>query len=333
MKVKDINTRKQRHIDFFNPESDTDRLIIIDYSEGVPPRPLLWWEYADDRINWAYERYMRKCESIEWLHDDGVPFLSLVTGTEIFAEAFGCSVYRSLNDNPFAIPFVHTPEEAAKIKIPRIEDTKLTILFDMADKLLARAGKDALLGMPDIQTPMDIAALIWDKNDFFPALYDEPEAVFELSQKIREFMFSFFDMWFERYGTEFIAHYPEYYMPYGITVSEDEIGSVNSDMFHKFFEPELIEFSEKYNGIGIHCCANADHQWDGLIKIPNLKMLNLCRDESTTYKSLSKFKGKCGQMPGCGIYREIPAGVHYSEYHYAQTKEQAIDILNNFNKK
>ena len=38
---------------------------------------------------------------------------------------------------------------------------------------------------------------------------------------VKELMFEFLDEWFRRYGPSFMAHYPAYYMPNGITMSED----------------------------------------------------------------------------------------------------------------
>lgn len=59
-----------------------------------------------------------------------------------------------------------------------------------------------MLCLPDVQTPMDIAALIWDKNYFFAAMIEEPEAVKELAHKVSRLYFAFFDEWFRRYGAE-----------------------------------------------------------------------------------------------------------------------------------
>jgi hypothetical protein len=332
-----IQRRKQNWIDFADTTSKVNRLLVVDCSENIPQRPLLWWENADARVEWAYERYQRQIENLSWLHDNTVPSLNMLTGTEIFAEACGCNVHKSLDNPPCAIPFVFDIKDLSKIKIPKLENTKLITLFDMADKLKARAGNDALLGLPDVQTPIDIAALIWEKTDFFATMYDDPEAIKDLCQKIKIFMFEFFDEWFKRYGKEISAHYPDYYMPYGITISEDEIGTVSSDMFVEFFEEELHEISNRYGAIGIHCCADSKHQWENLKKVPNLKILNLCRDAEQTTSSLEIFRNVCGQYPqNIDIdyaSLENPEQIHIAHYLHAATKKEAIEIVNRFNYK
>ena len=45
-------------------------------------------------------------------------------------------------------------------------------------------------------------------------------------------------------------------------------------MFEEFCLPELVELSEKFGGMFMHCCAAADHQYPSFRKIPNLRGLN-----------------------------------------------------------
>lgn len=273
-----ISGRKQRWTDFLSMDKPSRHLFLIHFDEEDLPATVFCPNKKNERIEWAWKVYNKQMEHLHWLDDDRVPCLnglSVFTGTEIFAQAFGCKVHCPDNNMPFALPKVHNATEAAAVKVPDWSSTPLTDLFDMADELRRRAGKDTVLKLPDIQSPMDIAALIWDKNDFYIAMIDEPEAVKELALKVRQLLTSFLDAWFDRYGKSFIAHHPDYYMSYGITLSEDEVGIVNQDMFREFFLPELVELSNHFGAIGIHCCATADHQWANFKSVPALKLLNL----------------------------------------------------------
>ena len=91
-------------------------------------------------------------EDMLLIADDRVPSLHIATGTEIFAEAMGCPVHYPLDTNPFALPCVESAAVAAKLKTPRWEDTRLAILFKMADELHQRAGSGVVFRMPDIQS-------------------------------------------------------------------------------------------------------------------------------------------------------------------------------------
>ena len=273
-----IQDRKQRWCHFLS-YPDAGHLFIINYQPDVETPPLPWRQYMQERIDWAWCQYEKLCKQLTWLEDDSLPYLHVRTGTEIFAEAFGCSVYYPDDNMPFALPMIHSANEVSSIKVPELSSSSIAYLFDIADELVDRAGPGALLQIIDIQSPMDIAALIWDKLTFYPALVEAPEAVLELADKVKQFLITTLDTWFTRYGEEYIAHYPAYYMPKGITLSEDEVGAVSKSVYEELFLPELAELSQRYGGMGVHCCAHAKHQWNGFLEIPDLRLINLVQPE------------------------------------------------------
>lgn len=313
--------------------SNVRHLLVVDCSENMPLKPPLWWEKAEDRIEWSYIRYQRQMENLEWLDDNTIPYLTMITGTEIFAEALGCQVYRPADNNPCAIPLVTNIHEVSKIRFPKVCDTRLIKLFDMADTLKARAGQDALLSFPDLQTPMDILALLWDKSDLLIQLYEEPGMVKELAHKIKGFLFEFLDLWISRYGPEFIAHYPDYYMSSGITISEDEIGIVSQEFYHEFFEEELRDLAERYGKIGVHCCADSQHQWDNFKRIPNLKLLNLVRPTDQLEEACQFFDGTAPLYIQDHLDLQAPPELHLAHHTYTATREQSLKIVDFFQQK
>ena len=291
-----IAERKKRWIRALSPENRNSYLFMISIEGEEEERPVLQAEKKRERIEWAWRKYKTALKRMNQIDDDRLPYLHIATGTEIFAQAFGCGVHYPEDSNPFALPLVSTAAEAEKITVPSLDVPSLALLFEMADELKRRAGEGVLVKLPDIQSPMDIAALIWDKNDFFIAMIETPDAVRELADKVYSLLTAFLDEWFKRYGTEFIAHYPDYYMPEGITLSEDEVGAVSEDLFLDLFRPELAELSERYGGIGIHCCADARHQWENFRTIPNLKLLNLVNSFDYLTEAYSFFKDTALQM-------------------------------------
>ena len=240
----------------------------------LPAAPSLWPNKRKERIEHAWACYELMCRKAELVNDDRVPFLSNLTGTEIFAEAFGCRVHRPDDTNPFALPFVHAATEADALEPPELSTSSLAYLFDIADELHGRGGPGSVMKPVDIQSPMDIVALIWDKADLFMAMIETPEAVKQLAEKVRVLLVAFFEEWFSRYGTVLVSHYPDYVMHGGITMSVDEVGAVSEDMFREFFRDELVAISERFGGLGIHCCADARHQWGNFRDVPGLKVMN-----------------------------------------------------------
>lgn len=252
------------HVNFPLPEAES----------RLPPAPPLWPDKIRERIEHRWGEYQVACRKAELVDDDRVPFISNLTGTEIFAEAFGCKVHRPADDMPFALPRIHSATEADALQVPELSRCSLACLFDIADELYRRGGPGALMKPVDIQSPMDIVALIWEKSDLFCAMVETPDVVKQLAFKVRTLLIRFCDEWFRRYGATFVAHYPDYVMHGGITMSVDEVGAVNPEMFQEFFRDELVALSEHFGGLGIHCCADARHQWSNFRELPGLKVMN-----------------------------------------------------------
>jgi hypothetical protein len=275
---------------FENPTPGRVFLVHSDINEiPMPPYTQPYAELAEQRIDYAWAFYQNMQARAEWLDDDSIPHIAMWTGTEIFAEVFGCEVHRYEDGgNPTARPLITKPEEVASLKMPTLEHPVFESLFGIMDEL-HRRDPDALMMMVDIQSPLDIAALIWDKTYFYMGIMDEPNAVNDLCQMTYDILTAFVDEWFRRYGTTFIGHYPNYPFWDGITLSEDEIGAISVDMFDEFALPWLVKLADRYGNVGIHCCANAQHQWDGLLKVPNLKLLNLVQDDHTINEALEFF--------------------------------------------
>lgn len=277
---KEIAERKERWVEFLKPDADPGFLFLVHYNNPshTPPNPFNKSpEQKEERIENAWKEYERMMGEAEWIKDDKVPFLDNTTGTEIFAEALGCEVERPEDNMPFALPKIFSAAEVADIKVPELSNSSLAYLFDIADELKRRGGPNAVQKIIDIQSPMDIAALVWEKASFLMGMLDSPDAVKELSAKCAKLLVAFMDEWFSRYGTDFIAHCPSYFMRGGITLSEDEVGIVNEEMFAEFFMDELVELSKHFGGIGIHCCAASRHQWHHFKAIPGLRLINLCK--------------------------------------------------------
>ena len=306
--------------------------FLITYTPDEEAPPLPWRELRDERVDWAWRTYERQCARMAWLHDDALPYLDMRTGTEIFAEAFGCTVHFPDDNMPFALPLVHSAREADALEVPEVSTSSVAYLFEMADELFSRAGPGALVKLVDIQSPMDIAALIWEKSSFYPALIEAPEAVLALAEKVKAFLTAFLDEWFARYGTAFIAHYPSYYMDRGITLSEDEVGAVSSRVYRELFLPELAELSERYGGIGVHCCAHARHQWPGFLAIPNLRLINFVQPEGILRQAYQTFAGVPQMHSWCGDGdpwtwpTTYPAGARVVLQATAATREEAIEL-------
>lgn len=328
-----IEARKHRWERFLAPDAPPGYLYVIDLPGERADRPLPWPTNMTERIDWAWRRFDRMMQRADIVADDTVPFLDVYTGTEIFGEALGCLVYRPEFDMPCARPLITRATDVASVKVPELSTSTLAPLFDLADTLRQRAGDGAVLRLVDVQSPMDIAATLWDKGDFYTALFLEPHAVRDLAAKAMELLCAFLDVWFGRYGPAFVAHYPDYYMPEGVTVSEDEVGVVDRTTFERLFLPELEMMAQRYGSLGMHCCANARHQWPVFAGIANLRLLNLVQPPSILREAYGCFASCCAQMHSwCGDGEpaswpaQLPGDVRAVLTVQAQTDDDAVRL-------
>ena len=155
----DIKERKARWRALLKPSAEPGFMFFVncnevdDTSPKMPPR---WPSLQRERIDAAYRSHEAQCRRAELIPDDRVPYLDNVTGTEIFAEALGCRVERRPEEMPFAVPFVRTAAEAERVTVPELSTSSLSYLFEIADELQRRCGKDAVQKLVDIQSPMGI---------------------------------------------------------------------------------------------------------------------------------------------------------------------------------
>jgi hypothetical protein len=161
--------------------------------------------------------------------------------------------------------------------------------------------------------------------------------VLELADKVGQLFTRFLDDWFARYGKAFIAHYPDYYMPQGVTLSEDEVGAVSSRVYQHYFLPELTALSNRYGGMGVHCCANSRHQWEGFSRIPNLRLLNLNQPAPILEEAQRFFARRVTQMhdwPEQQVFeagpQQFPDGAHIVLRPAAENRSQALEVVETF---
>ncbi|OQA42164.1 MAG: Uroporphyrinogen decarboxylase (URO-D) [Chloroflexi bacterium ADurb.Bin325] len=240
------------------------------------------------------ERYEERLRYHEALDDDSVPYFMLSTGTEIFAAAFGCGVHLYEDSPPSALARVTTAAEADALAVPSLDAPPLDRYFEMARRVRARVGPEVPLSVPDIQSAFDIAALIWRKEDMYIACKREPDAVKRLVAKCQQLLIAFFDRFLAECGEVNLCHCPIAWAPpeLGVWLSEDEAGALSVRMFEEFCLPTLVELSERYGGLFVHCCATADHQYASFKKIPDLRGLNRVFQKPGPGPAIEAFAGQ-----------------------------------------
>ncbi|HCE44307.1 MAG TPA: hypothetical protein DET40_12230 [Lentisphaeria bacterium] len=223
------------------------------------------------------DHYNKHMKFLEAVGDHSVPTVKLVTGTHIYAAAFGCEIHRFEGSNPAALPCVANAEEADKLSEPDIwKSPTLYRVFELAEALRKELGPDVPFGPPDMQTGFDTAAIVWNKEDFFCSMMLEPDAVKRLVAKCASLFKKFLCELRREFPNLSPAHCPTTWAPpeMGPWLSNDECGAFNGESFQEFCLPEMIDLAETFGGLGMHCCAAAEHQFECFKRIPGFYAFN-----------------------------------------------------------
>lgn len=223
------------------------------------------------------ESYRSCVARLDVLDHDEVPCVRLGSNTGVFAAAFGCQFARVEGSAPFTLHVVESAEEADRLPEPHWRNSRCLVrFFELATLVRRELGADAPIAVPDIQSPFDIAALVWKKEDLFMAILENPDAVKRLVAKCQRLLTGFLQEFLHEFSNVNLCHCPNTWAPsrLGCSLSEDEVGSLSVEMFEEFCLPSLVEMSREFGGLFMHCCANADHQYASFKKIPNLRGLN-----------------------------------------------------------
>lgn len=302
-----IRNNRQFLTDLFTGKPVAGHGIITHPSDGLridhPVDPGIVAELGDFAVSdrpvaeWLpiyRANYERQLATLETLRDDTVPYIGLNTNTGIFASAFGCKfhVYKE-ETNACALNAVETADEADALGEGNLNAPALERVFELGHLLQEELGSHVPIGVPDIQSPFDIAALIWKKEDLFPSMIERPESVHTLVDKCYRLLTRFLDKFIQEFPECNLCHCPTAWAPpkLGMWLSEDEVGAFSPAMFEEFCLPTLTKLSERYGGMFIHCCADADYQYNGFRKIPNFRGLNRSFTRDPKY-TIDEFSGR-----------------------------------------
>lgn len=253
--------------------SNTEIFNLPQGDYTLSDRPVEEW------VPWVVEGYERQMKMLEEVGDDSVPVARLITGTHIYATAFGSPPKLFEDSNPCALPFVTTAEEADAIEVPDIWKTReLSRVFELGHAVQKELGEDVYLAPCDVQSGFDTACLVWDKTELYCALADPAlqPAVERLAGKCARLLRTFLGELRREFPRMSWCHYPPAWSPpeMGPWLSNDECGAISTAAFEEFQLPELIDLSERFGGLGMHCCATARHQFESFRQIPNFYAFN-----------------------------------------------------------
>lgn len=335
-----VDRNKQFLTDLFDGEFPGHAVVIL------PPD--LDWIAADfhrgcDSIEERAARIERDYEIRYRFHeeigDDMVPFAGMMTGVWFFSGAFGCRVVDFEDSLPAPVPLVTTAAEADALTKPDIWSGDMGRHLELTLAVRKRLGPDVPIGLPDTQSALDVAAMVWEKGAFLAATIEAPDAVRRLIATCQDLIKDYLTERIRIGGELNPVTCPYLWAParLGIGMSEDEVGVISSRMYQQLGLNHLIDLSETFGGLFLHCCADADHQYPNFKKLPNLRALNRVFQASGPEPALRAFDDRTVHMVAWKTVEEMceyldydVPGVRFAFSYTAESKDdgkRALEIL------
>jgi hypothetical protein len=168
----------------------------------------------------------------------------------------GRVVVSAENGNPFLEPAARTLA-AALTRTPRpVDDPALDAA--RAIRLYRQLGAPVWLRTPDLQGPLNTAAMILDQEELLVSMASEPEPVRELLDRISDLILAYWRWLRHQCGDRLCGNiWPYTALPsdLGITLTEDLMPLLSVEMYAKFGIPVLQKISRAAGGLQIHCCG------------------------------------------------------------------------------
>lgn len=247
---------------------------------GLDPETFPDTYFADPAVMTNFQERMYY-DQIKAIDDDFVPYLMPWFGTVVVASAFGCRVQIPPKQDPAINPRyypVQTAQDVRKLSIPNPESDGL--MPKVLEFLRYMKQKSFLpVGITDFQGPLTTANQLMGYDRLIYLMYDAPEVMHELMEKITEALI----LWVKRQKqvigeplNECISDQQIYIGKHaGVWFSDDDAVLMSPKSYAEFVVPYNARILKTFGGGCLHYCGNATHQAENFLRTDGLLAINV----------------------------------------------------------
>ena len=129
------------------------------------------------------------------------------------------------------------------------------------------------VGPPDLQSPIDVATMIFDYTQLIYAMVDEPAKVHALMRMITEAMIEACHV-FAKETNDYALSAFNWWLPRGIFLSDDLQAVLNPDLYREFAVPYNEMLAREFGGLALHSCGRTRHNFENLATTQGLLGFN-----------------------------------------------------------
>jgi len=194
------------------------------------------------------------------------------------AGAFGIDYIWKEKQAPAVRPKFRSVKEALDWATTPVSQSSIGAhAMEMIDFFLEKTGGRVPISLTDTQSPLNIAGNVVEMSDFFLSMFDEPEAVKALLQRLAELLAEFTRDQIERIGKAIVwpGHgYASCRSFDGLGMSDDNALMISGDQYLEFAAPAVEYLGESFAGSTFHCCGDWSDKAEMVKRIHGLRMVD-----------------------------------------------------------
>jgi len=197
------------------------------------------------------------------------------SSTVIFPLALGCKRVEIEEGKEWFEPMITDPAHVSALKLPDVHAGRTGEILRAVEAMVRDESEWYRIRSVDIQSPLGVAELIWDKS-FYVALIETPEAVHELLDKITTFIIAFVKALRRIGGTRMNGcGFPGIWSDHeGVMVSDDTMSLVSPAMHREFSLAYLQRLADACGPLYYHSCTWRQPYFDNIRRLHPVRTLN-----------------------------------------------------------
>lgn len=231
--------------------------------------------------------------------------------THTLALAFGCQQVFTSEGKEWIAPLITDPLQVNNIKMPNVWQGRTGEILRKMQDLSRKLPEDTLIRLPDVQSPLGVAELIWDQS-FYMALLTDPDAIHQLLEAITEFTITYVKIIREILGTRYNpATHPQVWSDNrGYYISDDVNSMVSPEMHMEYSIRYINKLTQALGPVHYHSCTWTTQYLDNIEQVANPKAINWSIGTSADPATIiDRFSGKVLLMPHISIDNHTEEGV------------------------
>ena len=157
-------------------------------------------------------------------------------------------------------PVAKSIADLASLQAGPFEQSDFQRGLDLYQRVCERMETDAIfIRTPDFQGPMNTLALLVDQTDLLCALYEEPDLIHSMLDRVTDVLIATIQRFCREAGPANVIGniWPYVTLPadMGICITQDYMPLLGPEFYAEFEIPRLKRIADAFGGVFIHCCG------------------------------------------------------------------------------